>query len=111
MRQQLSVIPAVNYRFPGEYIKAVRKRLKMSQQEAAKEAGMSSSALSKLESGHHMQTRNIFKLSEVLGINPKDLVWEDHHSKEPEGIIDLDSLKKICPHWKDVIKQGIKELL
>lgn len=110
MRQLAERVPSVAFRSPGELIRYTRKKMGLSQKYLASASNMSASGLSKVESGHHLLPRNIFKLSDALKIDPRVLVsLGEKHKKDAEPR-NLDDFKKEFPNWKDLIKEGLKEL-
>jgi len=111
MKQAIESIHDMSYRYPGEHMKIVRIRLGITQKDAAYRVGMSPSGLSKLECGRNIQPRKLLELSELYGMNPKELT--PYSKPKNETIEDgLKTIKKLFPHnWQDVIKKGIKEIL
>jgi len=111
MRQLAERVPSVSFRHPGELIKYTRKKMGISQRYTARKADMSPSGLCKIESGEHFHPRNVIKLAKVLHLNPIDLLSFELPNKNQEKTKSLDDLKKEFPNWKDLFREGIKELL
>lgn len=64
--------------FEPAFVKAWRKYRKMTQEELASEAGMSTGNLSNIETGHQGYTQeNLEALAPALGCHPADLVAGD----------------------------------
>lgn len=113
-------IPSVSFRHPGELIKYKRQEMGYSQKELACGVKMSASGLSKVESGKHIHTGKILQICELLHINPRHITSlstsvkkpvKDTNKTEMPVINTLSDLKKYANNWKDLVKQGLVELL
>jgi len=109
MRQQNEyTLTTKDYSFPGQFLKAARESKGLSQREAAFKAGMSPSALCRLESGERMLPRNLLELTDILGVNPRELKKYIPKKKE---LSSLEMLKKSFPNnWERVLKDCMKEI-
>lgn len=110
MRQLAERSPSVRFRFAGELIKHTRQKMGLSQKFVAYKANMTPSGLSKVESGKNLLPRNVFQLSDVLKIDPR--VLASFNSRPVNNDVKtLDDFKKEFPNWKDLLKEGIKEII
>ena len=73
----------------GEYIKEMRKKKGMSQEELGELVGVNRAAVNKWEKGRveNIKRSTIAKLAEVFGVSPADLMcWEDSQAKYSRAI-------------------------
>ena len=110
MQQTECSLSSKDYRYPGEFLKAVRVTKGWSQRKAARKAGMSPSALCRLESGKNMLPRNLLELTDVYGVNPRDLkkCMPIPYKKTLSGI---EIMKKSFPdNWQEILKDCMNAL-
>ncbi|MGN6347071.1 MAG: helix-turn-helix domain-containing protein [Candidatus Nitrosocosmicus sp.] len=110
MKERVEQYSQINFNTPGELIKYTRKKMGYSQKYTAQKTRMTSSGLSKFESGAHFLPRNILEICHFLKIDPKHLMELNARKHKTEEKSSLERFKEQFPDWKEVLKQAIHEL-
>ena len=88
----------------GEKIKSARLAKRMTQEELGKILGVQKSAIAKYENGRvvNIKRSTLKKISDVLGIRPSELIFEEKIEKDPVGMAER--------HFEIIMDEDISEI-
>ncbi len=94
----------------GKRLKELRKSQGLTQEQLAEKIGMDTQNLCKMENGSHFpQTKNLYKIAEVLNIEVKDLFDYNHFSQREKLISEItDYLNKAANKEIEFIYKIVK---
>jgi transcriptional regulator with XRE-family HTH domain len=76
--------------FRGDRLRALRKKLGLSQDDLAAKVGLSQKAISDLERGQSMKTDKLYELAKACGVSPEWLLGAEDDSSAGRGVLLFD---------------------